>query len=228
MLLALDSARVRRYAQASLPRWVSNAWTQIGDLGVSNHDFLNGACVNCLYLPAAALDNEDQLMANSFGVPDKLQQVRTLLHSAGGVPQDLLESISTAKGIPWDRLSPFLGRPIRALYVEGFCGGAVIPLGSTGMPRQDVHVPLAHQSAMAGVLLAAEAVNHSIRQKEELGTTVTRIDLMRPIGSYLVQSAQKDARGICICQDADYRAVYQNKYHHDPGMLNSAEIGPEQ
>ena len=51
LLLALDSAYHRRAAQASLPRWIANAWTQPGDLGVSTHDFLDGACVYCLYLP---------------------------------------------------------------------------------------------------------------------------------------------------------------------------------
>ncbi len=29
---------------------------------------------------------------------------------------------------------------------------------------------------------------------------------------YLTQPAAKDQRGICICQDADYREIYQRKY----------------
>ena len=51
MLLALDSARDRRSAQASLPRWIANAWTQPGDLGVSLHPSFDsdGVCVSCLY-----------------------------------------------------------------------------------------------------------------------------------------------------------------------------------
>lgn len=55
-LLGLDSARDRRAAQASLPRWIANAWTQPGDLGVSVHPRYagEGACVACLYLPAAS------------------------------------------------------------------------------------------------------------------------------------------------------------------------------
>src|SRR6185312_4825959 len=61
LLLALDSAQDRRAAQASLPRWITNAWSQPGDLGISTHDFLNGACVSCLYLPERALMNEDAI-----------------------------------------------------------------------------------------------------------------------------------------------------------------------
>ena len=60
LLLALDSAKDRCAAQASLPRRVANAWTQPGDLGVSSHDFLEGACVNCMYLPDGQQKNEDQ------------------------------------------------------------------------------------------------------------------------------------------------------------------------
>ena len=52
VLVALDSAHDRRAVQGSLPRWVANAWTQAGDLGVSTHSFLgHDACLACLYLP---------------------------------------------------------------------------------------------------------------------------------------------------------------------------------
>lgn len=211
MILALDTARDRRAAQASLPKWVANAWTQPGDLGISCHDFLSGACVHCMYLPEQALENEDAIIASALGVSDKLMQVRTLLHTGGGVMRDLLESIAIAHSLSINRLLPFEGRPIRSLYTEGFCGGAVLPLGSVGKPRQEVHVPLAHQSALAGVLLAAVAVRN-VLDGGCAGTQVTRIDVMHPLGSVLTQPAAKDARGICICQDDDYREVYRRKY----------------
>jgi hypothetical protein len=212
MLLALDSARDRRAAQASLPEWIANAWTQPGDLGVSTHNFLDGACVACLYLADHALENEDAIVASALGVPGQLVQIRTLLHSGSGVPRDLLDSISAARSIQIERLLPFEGRPIRTLYTEGFCGGVLIPLGEAGTPRQEVHVPLAHQSALAGVLLAAAAVRHALGLSRD-GTRVTRVDVMRPLGAYTTQPAAKDRRGICICQDDDYRDVYKQKFH---------------
>lgn len=211
MMLALDSSRDRRAAQASLPQWIANAWTQPGDLGVSSHDFLHGACVSCLYLPEHALENEDAIIAAALGVPNQLMQIRTLLHNGQGVPRELLDVISAARIIPIERLLPFEGRTVRQLYTEGFCGGAVIPLGELGTPRQEVHVPLAHQSALSGLLLAAAAV----RQAQGLngrGTQVTRINVMRALGFHLTQPAAKDPRGICICQDADYQDVYKSKY----------------
>lgn len=211
MMLALDSSRDRRAAQASLPQWIANAWTQPGDLGVSSHDFLNGACVACLYLPDHGVENEDAIIASALGVPNQLMQIRTLLHNGQGVPRELLDVISAARNIPIERLLPFEGRAVRHLYTEGFCGGAVIPLGELGIPRQEVHVPLAHQSALSGLLLAAAAVRQALGLNG-LGTHVTRINVMRTLGSHLTQPAGKDPRGICICQDADYRDVYKSKY----------------
>ena len=113
LLLALDSAYHRRAAQASLPRWIINAWTQPGDLGVSKHDFLEGACVYCLYLPDGTSKNEDEIIAEGFGVPDRLMQIRTLLHNSEGAPRDLLEAIAETRDIPLETILPFEGRPVR-------------------------------------------------------------------------------------------------------------------
>jgi hypothetical protein len=55
VLLAVDSAADRIAAQAALPRWIANAWTQPENIGVSRHSFLGEApCVACLYMPQGA------------------------------------------------------------------------------------------------------------------------------------------------------------------------------
>ncbi|RWA51109.1 hypothetical protein AU476_25315 [Cupriavidus sp. UYMSc13B] len=210
MLLALDSARDRRAAQASLPQWVANAWTQPGDVGVSTHDFVGGACVSCLYLPDKPHRNEDEVIAEAFGVSDRLMEVRTLLFRGEGAPRTLLEAIAAARGLELDRLLPFEGRPLRSLYTEGFCGGAVIPLGEGGTPRADVHVPLAHQSALAGVLLAAAAVRHALGGAAQ--SRITQLDVLKPLPVELTRPAAKHPSGQCICQDQDYKQVYAAKY----------------
>ena len=210
LLLALDSAKDRRAAQASLPRRIANAWTQPGDLGVSQHGFLDGACVNCLYLPDGRRRNEDEIIAESFGVPEKLMEVRMLLYSNSGAPRSLLEAIATARGIPFDKLLPFEGRPLRNLYTEGFCGGAVIPLSEVGAPANDVHVPLAHQSALAGVLLAAAGVGMGVRGCTD--SVVAQYDVLRPQERFQIYPAAKRPENNCICQDEDYREVYRKKY----------------
>ena len=125
--------------------------------------------------------NEDQIIAESFGVPDRLMDVRTLLYKNEGAPRDLLVAIATAQDLPLAKLLPFEGRPLRALYTEGFCGGAVIPLGDLGRPANDVHVPLAHQSALAGVLLAAAGVRMGL--SGGVDSFVAQYDVLKPPGA---------------------------------------------
>ena len=213
LLLALDSGKDRCAAQASLPLRIANAWTQPGDLGVSVHDFLVGACVSCLYLPDSRQKNEDEIIAEAFGVPNKLMDVRVLLHSSGGAPRDLLEAIASACGLALEKLLPFEGRPLRALYTEGFCGGAVIPLERIGAPNNEVHVPLVHQSALAGVLLAAAGVRMSLNGC--VGSLVARYDVLKPQERFHVHPVAKKGGGMCICEDEDYREVYRNKLRHE-------------
>lgn len=212
-LLALDSARDRRTAQAALPRWVANGWTQPGDLGVSVHPRFggDGACVGCLYLPDARLPNEDELVAATLNVPQLQMDVRTLLYSGAPLELPFLEAVGAANGQPLEVLLPFEGRTIRDLYVDGFCGGAIIPLGEAGRPRQDVHVPLAHQSALAGVLLAASLVRSTVGGDPPV-TTATRVDVLRTLGAELAAPVRRRADGRCLCDDADFRAAYAAKY----------------
>ena len=210
LLLALDSAKDRCAAQASLPRRIVNAWTQPGDLGVSSHDFLDGACVSCLYMPDGKQKNEDEIIAQSLGISDKIMQVRVLLYGNQGVPRDLLEAIGAARNIPIEKLMTFEGRSIRELYTDGFCGGAVIPLDMIGEPAGDVHVPLAHQSAMAGVLLAGAGVQIGLGASG--GSMSTQYDVLKPQVQFHVHPMGKKVGGKCICQDTDYIDVYRKKY----------------
>lgn len=210
-LVAVDSASGRRAIQASLPRTIVNAWTQPGDLGISLHRFDGaGACLACLYLPQTVAPSQDAIVSEALGIPDQLMRVRVLLGSGEPVPRDLLELVAARLGIDRELAVSFEGRGIRELYSEGICGGAILPLGTVGAPRAEVHVPLAHQSALAGVLLAAQAIGISVLRGR---TPITRVNVMRSIHTkFLTQFAAKDPRGICICQDRDYVEVYRRKY----------------
>ena len=80
------------------------------------------------------------------------------------------------RDVPLAKLLPFEGRPLRALHTEGFCGGTVTPLGEPGRSANDVHVPLAHQSALAGVLLAAAGVRMGLSGRVD--SVVTQYDVL--------------------------------------------------
>ena len=213
VLVAVDSARDRRAVQGSLPRWIANAWTQTGDLGVSSHAFLGAnACLACLYLPTQITKSEDQLIAEGLKIPQHRDQVRFLLGSGHGTGKELCDAIAAAWDVPTKRLGAFVDRPIRELWVEGVCGGGVIPLGKAGSAPREQQVPLAFQSAFAGLLLAAEAVRDVLREGTERKTLVRRVDVLRRQGDPSPRPALKAGTGSCICEDPDFVAAYVAKY----------------
>ncbi len=210
VLVAVDSARDRRSVQAALPEWIANAWTQPGDLGVSVHDRFDGkgACLACLYLPTSTAQNEDEVVAVALAIPQLVAEVRTLLHNGAGVGRPLLEAVAQGLQRPLDEVLLYEGRSVRELYVEVICGGGLILIG---LPRQELHVPLAHQSALAGVLLAAALLGRAVGKTVET-TMTTRINVARPIGEFPTQPTLKAHTGLCICEDQDYVRVYQEKF----------------
>jgi molybdopterin/thiamine biosynthesis adenylyltransferase len=229
MLLALDSAYDRVAAQASLPRQIVNAWTQPDDLGVSVHSRFGGpgACVSCLYLPTGPRKNEDELVAETLRVPQLQQQVRTLLATGQPVDQGFLMAVAQATGLPPEDVLRFDGRSVRELYVEGFCGGGLIPLGGIGRPQdgaQEIHVPLAHQSALAGVLLAAALVELATSGPPEV-TYAVRTDVLKNSGRQTRQPLKAARDGRCICDDPDFVGIHTHKYGLEP-LEPAAPVAP--
>ena len=213
VLVALDSERDRRAVQASLPLWVANAWTQLGDLGVSTHSFLgSGKCLACMYLPDRESKSEDQIVAEGMRIPGLLRQVRTLLDSGQAVGKNLCDAVADAWEVPPEKLEPFWSKPIRELWTVGICGGAVIPLGGAGPSPRELEVPLAFQSALAGVLLAAEAVRDVLISGASRKTLIRRVNVMRPLGNASRRPERKNGKGQCICEDSDFIGVYREKY----------------
>ncbi len=211
--VAVDSARDRVAIQAALPRWVVNAWTQPGDLGVSRHAFIGDqACLACLYLPEGERKHEDQLVAEAIGLPDAVREVRELLATNRPVGRDWIERIAAALSVPVEPLLPFEGRQLRAFYTEAVCGGTILALGGGRAVGGSTEVPMAFQSALAGLLLASELVAHASGVKQAPPPVTSKIDLLHPLGMYLSLPATKDRHGRCICQDPDYIAAYQAKY----------------
>ena len=226
VLVALDSAHDRRAVQGSLPRWIANAWTQLGDLGVSSHTFLGkGACLACLYLPTQESKSEDQIVAEGLKIPQFRDHVRFLLGSGQATGKELCNAIATAWGIPSERLEPYSNRAIRELWVEGICGGGIIPLGEAGPTPQELQVPLAFQSALAGVLLAAEATLDVLTCGTQRSTSVRRMDVLRPMGEPSPQPALKAGTGNCMCEDQDFIVTYRTKYGIEPHVGTDSKPG---
>lgn len=213
-IVALDSAADRIKVQCTLPKWIANAWTQLGDLGVSTHAFIgDGACLACLYTSRGSTPNKDQLVAESLRIPESTREVRDLLAQGLPAPRQMLEQIARNLGVDVGLLEPYQHRPLNDLYVEGICGGALLPHADAGI-TVDIHVPIAHQSALAGVLLAGATLRHFI-EPHDMRTMVTRLDVMRSAGRFLTQPALKNSSVPCICADDDYLSAYRLKYREE-------------
>ncbi|KRR04383.1 hypothetical protein CQ12_34275 [Bradyrhizobium jicamae] len=209
--VALDNAPDRIAVQGVLPKWIVNAWTQELDLGVSRHGFDDGrACLACLYLPHGKIKDEDEKMAEELKMPEARQEIRHLLQTNRPVDVGFVERVAKAFDIPSEALREFIGLSVRSFHQRAICGGIVMRLTDGAQPVRAV-VPMSFQSALAGIMLAADLVKHASGLLNT-PTTSTRINLLRPLASHLHDPKAKDTSGRCICADEDFLAAYRRKY----------------
>jgi hypothetical protein len=238
VLVALDSAEDRIAVQASLPGPIYNAYTQPRDLGWSRHErFGEEACLACLYWPTHARPNRHEQIAEalkqsphrvlayllsgtSAGQPLLPQAIPVIagqeapLEAEGWTERSILDDVAETAEVERAKLEPWSERPLADLYQDGICGGALLESRIGEVPR-DVLVPLAHQSALAGVMLAAQFIASSdpalrpLRPSEVEG----RFDVLSGPGQILpVPRGRSEA---CLCADADFVAAHQAKEQGD-------------
>jgi hypothetical protein len=216
VVTALDSAADRIGVQASLPGRILNAWTQAGDLGVSRHDFLGEeACLACFYLPRGTVQNEDELIAQALGLPldaPVLLELREMLVNGRPVGEAFVRETAARLRVSAETLLRFGVEPLRQFYAKAVCGGHLLQLESG---RPVVEAPLAFQSAMAGVMLAADLVAEAGELRNKALFTKTVLDMTRTVARRPNTRVIKPAVGAatsCICQDGDFIAAYCTKY----------------
>ena len=210
VLSAVDSANARIQIQASLPRVIYNAWTQRGEAGVSRHFFLeDAACLACLYLPKGQAPNEDLVISRALRLGEDdatVREVRLRLHLSQPTERAFLERIARAAGVEVEKLAAFENRPLRELYVEGVCGGRVMEFHQAAL-QVKAEVPMGFQSALAGILLAAE-----LARPARLAHTVTQIDLLGSFPDLPGIPKSKTLSPRCLCVDEDFIEVFRGKY----------------
>lgn len=234
-LVALDSPEDRIGVQSSLPGPIYNAWTQPADVGWSRHEhFGEEPCLACLYWPQDETPSRHEQIAAVFR-QHPLRVLAYLVHRLpiglplppGGVPAvpgleaapaeverwmqtPLVVDIAAAAGTDVTDLSGWRDRPLADVYQEGICGGALLHLNVGEAPRE-VLVPLAHQSALAGVMLATQFL---VAQIPELAAarppaTEARYDVLAGLPQVLARPRARTPR--CLCGDVVFRAVYGDR-----------------
>jgi hypothetical protein len=225
VLVALDSAQDRLGVAAGLHKSVFNAWTQPADLGWSRHEhFGSDPCLACLYYPDHIRPSDDEQIARAL----KQHRLRILSYFVTGVPVgEPLPLVAQAADVPpppdADRwleqplvidlvllgvlaekdISTWATRSIGDLYSEGICGGGILHSGHGGLDEA-VMVPLAHPSALAGVMLALSAVAAHVPDLASRRPPAIehRLDLMAGLPQLTGRPRAKTVG--CICSDPDY------------------------
>lgn len=211
--IAVDNVDDRIAAQALLPKIIFNAWTgEQGYLGVSRHTFddYENACLACLYLNT----NQKKSLVDEIAEVTGFDVSKTTKLVLNNVPlsEELLNEISQIRNIPYDILGKYVGESILEFYRKAICGGALIAFNQSS--KREV-VPLAHQSALSGVLLICEIIKYNLKLIPEKTPIETRLNVLDSLPDYFYQNRKKTSNPKCICCDEDYLNIYHKKYNNE-------------
>jgi hypothetical protein len=235
---ALDSKQGRIELQAGLPRELFNAWTQPEDIGVSRHQaFGEEACLACIAWPRREQPGRSESIARALGEnelrvikylgsglpvgeplpPEALAPTRRLAlpgDAATWTEHSLLQDVAERYKLPTESREGLKGLGISELYRDAVCAGMLIEHGADR--GGEVSVPLAHQSALAGILLASWLVIDRVPALRDLRPKATqaRFDLLR--GGDQVWPRPRPRFERCICGDADYEDAYRARWEGAP------------
>jgi hypothetical protein len=209
LVVSVDNVDARRSAQALLPRLVVNGWTGDQALGASSHIFSrNAACLACLYHPHGQGSSAVEQAAKALGLTH--DRTALLWVSRQPLSDEDIQTAAITLGVNDEVLAPWRGKSLGDLYTDVVCGA--VPLDVTGVGKIET-VPLAHQSALAGILMAAELLKRTqpklaaLSQPEPL---VSWDDILRAPPAIWGKPRARE-KG-CICGDPDYQKVYAKKW----------------
>jgi len=232
---AVDTEAVRIGIQAGLPRKIYNAWTQPADLGWSRHErFGDDPCLACLHWPNRPRPSHHQLIARAVRQhelrvlaylmsrlpvdvplrPEQIPRLSTLpapADSPSWIEHSLLDDIAHSLEIALDDAALWKGKHLSDLYREGICGGALISR-HIGEIAQEMAVPLAHQSVLAGIMLAAQVLIASSPELMPFRPVATEARLNVLAGLPQIAPRPRQRSQGCICSDSDFVDRYRAKW----------------
>jgi hypothetical protein len=212
-VVSVDNVDGRRSAQALLPRLAVSGWTGGDALGASWHVFArDAACLACLYHPHGKGMSAVEQAAKALG----LSADRTALLWVTRQPLTELDIHTAALtlGVKDSVLMPWRKKSLGDLYTDVVCGA--VPMDVTGVGRVEM-VPLAHQSALAGLMMAAELVKRTDRKLSGLSQPeplVSWDNIMQSVPE--IWSKPRAREPGCICGDPDYQSVYRQRWGDSP------------
>jgi hypothetical protein len=244
VLTALDSGRDRIAVQAGLPRRIYNAGTHPGDLGWSRHEHFGAQpCLACMYLPVSDIPSRHEEIGAALNLPpvrvlgylveplrvsqpiavEKVGALRPLPsdeEAKAWTRRSLLDDLVAEGLIDEDQRARWAYASVEQLYIEGICGGAILTEGAE-LPRE-VLVPMAHQSAFAGVMLAIELICAASEQLRGVRPAAPegRFNVLAGLPQSPAR-ARTNLTANCLCADLDYTDAWNEQW----GAAGDADSG---
>lgn len=221
--VAIDNKSDRIAIQSSLPKKIFNSYTENNLLGIARHlDFIDSACLACGYIPSQKERNYINEVADNCNIPNLSIAVKDYINLNLDVdaiinPQNtssLLDIIAKANNIERSKLVQFHGKKVNEFYSEFVCGGISLKLSDAKSKIANIDAPLAFQSAMAGILLAAELVINSGNLRIKPIKQQSHFYPLNPISENnpFNHRLSKDNTGRCLCMDKDFQKQYNFKW----------------
>jgi hypothetical protein len=224
--VAIDNKKDRIGIQSSLPRNIFNSYTESNLIGIARHtDFVNSACMACGYIPMQKERNYINEVADNCNIPNLSNAVKDYINlnldvDAISSPQNtssLLDIIAQANSIERNKLLQFHGKKVNEFYSEFICGGISLSLSAKENKVTNIDAPLAFQSAMAGILLAAEIVIDAGNFRKDSIKQQSHFYPLYPLGlnNPFNHNLSKDNSGRCVCMDEDFRRQFISKWKQE-------------
>jgi len=209
-VISVDNVDGRRAAQTLLPRLIINGWTSDQALGASWHVFSrNAACLACLYHPHGQGASATEQAAKALGLTR--ERAALLWVTQQPLTDADIHTAADTLGVKQTVLEPWRGRSLGDLYTDVVCGA--IPLDVAGVGKLET-VPLAHQSALAGLLMATELLKRTqshLSKYSQSEPLITWDNILKPPPAIWRRPRARE-KG-CICGDQDYQNVYAKKWN---------------
>lgn len=209
LAVSVDNVPTRRAVQAVLPRLAINGWTSERGLGASWHHFGEaGPCLACEYHPRGLGRSQTQLVSDAFGIVH--ERAAHLWVNQEGLSFMDLETATNHLKLPRGALRHWLNQPIQKLYTDVMCGQVALDLSGVGRLEA---VPLAHQSTLAGILMAAELIRRTdpaLAARSSMKPMIVWDDVLHIAPKAWTQLRAPHAH--CICSDEVYRNRYRRKW----------------
>jgi hypothetical protein len=199
----VDNNQAREHIQSDLPREILHGATHEQTFVISRHDFINGACLGCLFFRKPKTYSEQ--IADETGI--LLPEVERVLEAGGPFTVEHLMSMVERRGVLKDKYLKSIGRPFKEVYAREICGTLTVQVGDRSEAATASFV-----SSMPGILLMGEILKERIPELSEYRlSNYFQMSLFSPEANKPF-FRQKDPRCVCLCGDPIMVDAYRKKW----------------